>query len=143
MSYSRGSHTVRHHRHHIVWITKYRCEVLEGKLRERIREIIRRACGEPGVTIVSGVLSKEHARMFVEIPPRMAVSGFVRRVKGRSSRRAQMEFPELRKRCWGRHFWGRGHFRATSGNLTDDVILQYLRDHEPAGFSRQLFSSER
>jgi putative transposase len=32
-----GSHTVFHHRYHIVWITKYRYKVLEGALRERIR----------------------------------------------------------------------------------------------------------
>ena len=55
MGYSRGSHTVYHHRYHIVWITKYRYKVLEGRLRERIREIIRRVCDELGVTIVSGV----------------------------------------------------------------------------------------
>jgi putative transposase len=36
--------------------------------------------------------------MFVEIPPHIAVSDFVRRVKGRSSHRVQMEFPDLRKR---------------------------------------------
>jgi hypothetical protein len=40
--------------------------------------------------------------MFVEIPPHIAVSDFVRRVKGRSSHRVQMEFPGLRKRYWGR-----------------------------------------
>ena len=136
MSYSRGSHTVYHHRYHIVWITKYRYKVLEGALRERIREIIRQVCGELSVKIVSGVLSKEHVHLFVEIPPHIAVSDFVRRVKGRSSHRVQMEYPELRKRYWGRHFWGRGYFCTTSGNLTDDVILQYLRDHEPTGFSR-------
>src|SRR4029453_16203822 len=51
------------------------------------------------------VLSREHIHMFVEIPPHIAVSDFVRRVKGRSSHRVQMEFPELRKRYWGRHFW--------------------------------------
>src|SRR3981081_377230 len=91
---------------------------------------------ELGVQIVSGVLSREHVHMFVEIPPHIAVSDFVRRVKGRSSHRAQMEFPDLRKRYWGRHFWARGYFWTTSGNLTDDVILQYLRDHEPTGISR-------
>jgi Transposase IS200 like len=42
----------------------------------------------------------------------------VRRVKGRSSHRVQMEFPELRKRYWGRHFWARGYFCTTSGNIT-------------------------
>jgi len=69
--------------------------------------------------------------MFVEIPPHIAVSDFVRRVKGRSSHRVQMEFPDLRKRYWGRHFWARGYFSTTSGNITDDVILQYLQEHEP------------
>jgi putative transposase len=135
MSYTSGSHTVFHHRYHIVWITKYRYKVLEGALRERIRTIIRQVCKELGVKIVSGVLSREHVHMFVEIPPHIAVSDFVRRVKGRSSHRVQMEFPDLRKRYWGRHFWACGYF-STSGNITDDVILQYLREHEPTGASR-------
>ena len=81
---------------------------------------------ELGVQIVSGVLSREHVHVFVEIPPHIAVSDFVRRVKGRSSHRVQMEFPELRKRYWGRHFWARGYFCTTSGNITDEAILQYL-----------------
>src|SRR6202045_4362076 len=115
MSYASGSHTVFHHRYHIVWINKYRYKVLEGALRERIRTIIRQVCKELGVQIVSGVLSREHIHMFVEIPPHIAVSDFVRRVKGRSSHRVQMEFPELRKRYWGRHFWARGYFCTTSG----------------------------
>ena len=92
MSYATGCHTVFHHRYHIVWVTKYRYKVLEGTLRERIRTIIRQVCKELGVQIVSGVLSKEHVHMFVEIPPHIAVSDFVRRVKGRSSHRVQMEF---------------------------------------------------
>ena len=102
MSYATGCHTVFHHRYHIVWVTKYRYKVLEGTLRERIRTIIRQVSRELGVQIVSGVLSREHDHMFVEIPPHIAVSDFVRRVKGRSSHRVQMEFPELRKRYWGR-----------------------------------------
>ena len=106
MSYTNGSHTVFHHRYHIVWITKYRYKVLEGALRERIRTIIRQVCKELGVQIVSGVLSREHVHMFVEIPPHIAVSDFVRRVKGRSSHRVQMEFPDLRKRFWGAAFPG-------------------------------------
>src|ERR1700740_3444465 len=77
----------------------------KGTLRERIRTTIRQVSRELGVQIVSGVLSREHVHMFVEIPPHIAVSDFVRRVKGRSSHRVQMEFPELRKRYWGRHFW--------------------------------------
>src|SRR5437016_1372524 len=93
MSYASGSHTVFHHRYHIVWITKYRYKVLEGALRERIRTIIRQVCKELGVQIVSGVLSREHIHMIVEIPPHIAVSDFVRRVKGRSSIGSRWSFP--------------------------------------------------
>jgi len=129
MAYDRGSHTVFYHRYHIVWITKYRYQVLRGELRERVRAIIRQVCAELGVTIVKGVLSTDHVHMFVSIPPQLAVSDFMRRVKGRSSRKIQQEFPAIRKRYWGRHFWARGYFCTTSGNVTDDVILQYIENH--------------
>ena len=129
MSYTTGSHTVFHHRYHIVWVPKYRYKVLRGEIRERVRTIIRQVCSELGVEIVSGVLSTDHVHMFVEIPPHIAVSYFMQRVKGRSSHKIQQEFPELRKRYWGQRFWARGYFCTTSGNITDDIILQYLDQH--------------
>ena len=130
MAYTRGSHTVFHHRYHIVWAPKYRYKVLTGEIRLRVREIIRHVCDDMGVRIISGVLSQDHVHMFVEIPPHVAVSQFVQKAKGRSSFKVQQEFPELRKRYWGRRFWARGYFCTTSGNITDDIILQYLERHE-------------
>ena len=129
MSYSTGCHTVFHHRYHIVWTPKYRYKVLTGALRKRIRVIIKQVCEELKVDIISGVLSTDHVHMFVEIPPHVSVSYFMQRVKGRSSRKIQQEFPDLKKRYWGRRFWARGYFCTTSGNITDDVILQYLESH--------------
>ena len=90
---------------------------------------VRQVCAELGVTIVKGVLSADHVHMFVAIPPQIAVSDVVRRMKGRSSHKVQREFPALKKRYWGRHFWARGYFCTTSGNVTDDVILQYIEQH--------------
>ena len=129
MVYSTGSHTRFYHRYHVVWATKYRHKVLHGAMRERIREIIRQSCAEMGVHIVKGVLARDHVHMFISVPPQIALSKVMQRIKGRSSRRVQMEFPELRKRYWGRRFWARGYFSTTSGNVTDDIILQYLELH--------------
>jgi REP element-mobilizing transposase RayT/transposase len=84
MGYRKGSHSIFHHRYHIVWAPKYRFKVLHGEVRNRVREIIRQVCSEMGVTIINGVLSRDHVHMFVEIPPHIAVSDFVRRAKGRS-----------------------------------------------------------
>lgn len=139
MPYSNGSHTKYYHMYHVVWVTKYRYKVLEGVMRERIREIIRQTCKELGVHIVKGVLARDHVHMFLSVPPHLALSKVMQKVKGRSSRRIQMEFPELRKRYWGRRFWARGYFSTTSGNVTDDIILQYLELHSkrnPTGISR-------
>ena len=138
MQYDKGKHTVYHHRYHIVWITKYRYKVLQGAIRTRVREIARQVCEELGVTIISGVLSADHVHMFVSIPPHLAVSDVMRRIKGRSSQKIQMEFPELRQRYWGRRFWARGYFCTTSGVVNDETILQYIEKHAPnsTGVSR-------
>lgn len=138
VQYDKGKHSVFYHRYHVVWITKYRFKVLTGAIQKRVREIIRQVCSELGVEIISGVLSSDHVHMFVSIPPNHSVSDFMRKVKGRSSFKVQQEFPELKKRYWGRHFWGRGYFSTTSGAITDDVILQYLENHieKPTGISR-------
>ena len=146
MIYSTGSHTKFYHRFHVVWTTKYRYKVMRGEMRERIREIIIQTCKELGVHIEKGVLSTDHVHMFISVPPQIALSKVMMRIKGRSSYKIQREFPELRKRYWGQRFWARGFFSTTSGNVTDDVILQYLELHskrEPTGISRWSFSATK
>ena len=48
-------------------------------------------------------------------------------LKGKTSRKLMMEFHHLQKSFWGRHLWARGYFVATSGNVTDEVIQEYIR----------------
>jgi len=108
--YSKGKHCVFYHRFHIVWSTKYRYKVLTGALRLRVRDICRQVCRENEVDILRGVLSSDHIHMFVSVPPKLAISDLVRKMKGRSSYRVQREFPAIRKRYWGCRFWGRGYF---------------------------------
>jgi len=137
-AYDTGAHTVYYHRFHIVWATKYRYKILEGDLRLRVRDIIRQVCRELGVAIIDGVLSSDHVRLLVSIPPKRSVSEVVQRMKGRSSHKVQREFPAIGKRYWGRHFWARGYYSTTAGNITEDVIRKYLEEHaaETTGASR-------
>ena len=104
-----------------------------------MRTIIAQVAEESGVKILNGVVSSDHIHLFVSIPPHLPVSEFVKRAKGRSSRKVQQEFPELRKRYWGQHFWARGYFSATSGNVTDEMkvpgvagIDEYINNHYDA-----------
>ncbi|MEQ1518638.1 MAG: IS200/IS605 family transposase [Usitatibacteraceae bacterium] len=114
---------------HIVWAPKYLYKVFIGDVRLRVREIIRQVCAEMGVTIINGALSRDLVHMFVEIPPHVSVNNFVRRAKGRSSRKIQQEFAHIRKRYWGQRFWGRGYFSTTVGNITEGVVMAYLDRH--------------
>ncbi|SIS96426.1 putative transposase [Paracoccus saliphilus] len=74
MRYSTASHSRFYHRYHVVWATKYRYQVLQGTMRERLRTIIRQTCDEMGVHIARGVLARDHIHMFVSIPPKLALS---------------------------------------------------------------------
>lgn len=130
--YSKTSHTIFYHRYHIVWITKYRKRILSGELRIRVRELIAQVAEEMGIKVVNGVISADHIHVFVEIPPHLSVSEFVKIAKGRSSRKVQIEFPHLKKEYWGRHFWARGFFSSTSGNVTDEIINNYINNHSDA-----------
>jgi putative transposase len=137
MAYNTGSHSIFHDRYHIVWAPNYRFKVLHGAVRLRVRESFKQVCAEMDVAVISGVLSADHVHMFVEIPLKIAVSDFVRHVKGRSLRKIQQEFEHIRKRYWGQLFWARGYFSTNSGNIADTVILTYLNKHieAPPGFS--------
>jgi len=39
-----------------------------------------------------------------------------------------MEYKRLSKTFWGRHMWARGYFVASSGNVTDEVIMKYIEE---------------
>ena len=129
MEYRYGSHTVFNIEYHFVWVTKYRYKVLSGDVAIRVRELVRQTCESFEIQIMKGVVSQDHVHIFVSAPPTMAPSEIMRRIKGRSSSKLFSEFPHLRKRFWGRHFWARGFFCASSGQVTDEMIKTYLEHH--------------
>ena len=124
-----GGHTVSILMVHIVWVTKYRYPVLRGDIQKRCRELIIQICDAEDVQILKGVVSKDHVHMHLEYPAKLSVSDFVKRVKGRTSRRLQAEFLELKKRYWGRHFWAIGYGAWSTGNITDEMVQEYLEHH--------------
>ena len=134
MDYRYGSHTAYNIEYHFVWVTKYRYHVLKGDVALKLRELVRQTCEAFELRILSGVVSKDHVHLLVSAPPTMAPSEIMRRIKGRSATKLFEEFPGLKKRYWGRHFWARGYFCVTSGQVTDEMIKNYLEHHfEPKG----------
>ena len=129
MDYRYGSHTVYNIEYHFVWVTKYRYKMLRGDVGQRVKELVQQTCAVFEIQIIKGVVSKDHVHILVSAPPNMAPSEIMRRIKGRTSRKLFEEFPKLKKRYWGRHFWARGYFCATVGQMTDEMIQKYLEHH--------------
>ncbi|MDD2935541.1 MAG: IS200/IS605 family transposase [Candidatus Pacebacteria bacterium] len=127
--YRKSSHTIYKVELHIAWITKYRYKVLKGDIGTRTRDLIRRICNEENVDIISGSVSPDHVHILVSIDPKISISKLLKFLKGKTSRKLQIEFPELRKKYWGQHLWARGYFVVSTGNVTTEMISEYIKHH--------------
>jgi len=139
----KGSHTSTRLTVHVVWVTKYRYHVLTGQIQQRCRSILIQDCETLDIEILKGVVSKDHVHMHFEYPPKLSISKIVKQLKGRSSRLLQKEFPELKKRYWGQHFWATGYGAWSTGNITDEMVQEYLEHHrKPSDKSQDNFLLE-
>jgi putative transposase len=124
-----GSHTVTRLTVHIVWVTKYRYHVLKGDVQTRCRELLIQICNAQDIQILKGAVSKDHVHMHIEHSPKLCLSDIMKNLKGRSSNLLQDEFPDLKKRYWGNHFWAVGYGAWSTGNVTEELIQQYIAGH--------------
>lgn len=129
-NYRKSAHCPYDIKYRIVWITKYRKPVITGKIANRTRELIRMICGTNEVEILAGHVGKDHIHMLVSVPPHLPASKLVQYLRGNTSRKLQMEYKELSKQYWGQHLWARGYFVASSGNVTDEIIAEYIRNQD-------------
>ena len=129
-SYRKSSNTVHDLKVHLVWSIKYCYKVLGAEIGERIRYLTRQVCEILDVQIIKGNVSRDHIHLYVSYPPKLSISELVRRIKGRTSRKIQEEFPQLGKKYWGKYFWGIGYAAFSSGQITDQMVRAYLDQHD-------------
>jgi len=126
--YRLGTHTKSDFKVHLVWLPKYRKPVLTGEVAVRVRDLAN--CRRAELEIISGKVARDHVHVFVGYRPNQDVSQIMQWLKGISSRVLLQEFPHLRKRFWGRHFWARGYLAVSSGNITDEMVKEYIEEQE-------------
>ena len=130
-TYQRGAHSVWNLKYHLVWTTKYRYQVLGGDVGLRCRELLREIARSKEMIIHAGAINRDHVHMLISIPPSVSVSKAVQYLKGKSSHRLLSEYGALRKRYWGQHLWARGYWAVTSGNVTDEMWKEYIKNQKP------------
>ena len=128
--YRHGAHTVYDLKYHIVWTTKYRKPILNARIAIRVRELIREICRVHNITIIKGQVSKDHVHLFVSVPPSLSISKITQLFKGKTSRKLLEEDKQLSKQYWGQHLWARGYFAVSSGTVTDEAIMEYIKHQD-------------
>jgi putative transposase len=128
--YQLGAHTKSDLKVHLIWIPKYRKKVLLGPVAIRGRDVLRQIAMEHELDIITGKVASDHVHMFISYRPNQDISKIVQWLKGISSRILLSEFPQLKKQFWGRHLWARGYLAVSSGNITDEMIQQYIQEQE-------------
>jgi putative transposase len=128
--YRLGAHTKSDLKVHLVWVPKYRKQVLTGEVALRVRDLIRQIAAEHELEIISGKVARDHVHVFISYRATQRVSQIMQWLKGTSSRVLLQEFSHLRKKFWGRHLWARGYLAVSSGTITDEMIKEYIDEQE-------------
>ena len=79
------AHTQWECNYHIVFAPKYRRQIIYGKIRQDIGQMIRKLCEYKGVEIIEAEACKDHIHMLISMPPKYSVSQFMGYLKGKSS----------------------------------------------------------
>src|SRR5258708_39891916 len=121
--YIHEQHTVHVMIYHLIWCPKRRRKVLVGPVRDRLEQIIRAVCDEHGWQIIELALQPDHVHLFLRSNPYTLPTDIARLIKGRSSHALREEFAHLKRMP---SLWTRSTFYSTAGNVTAEVIEQYI-----------------
>ena len=121
------SHSKWNCKYHIVFAPKYRRKVFYKSKRTAIGKILRELCEWKGAKIIEAEACPDHIHLFVEIPPKYSVSGFMGYLKGKSAAMLYEQFGELKYKYRSREFWCRGYYVDTVGR-NKKQIQEYIRN---------------
>ena len=121
------SHTKQNCKYHIVFAPKYRRKVFYYEKRAAVGKILRQLCEWKGVRVIAAEACPDHIHLFVEIPPKIAVSSFMGYLKGKSSTMLYEQFGELKYKFRNREFWCRGYYVDTVGK-NESRIKEYVEN---------------
>jgi putative transposase len=119
------SHTKWECKYHIVFAPKYRRQVIYGKLRRDISQILVELCRRKGIEILAGEACIDHIHLLVKIPPKYSVSEIMGYLKGKSSLIIFDRYANLKYKYGNRHFWCRGYYVSTVGK-NEKKITEYI-----------------
>ncbi len=131
MKYRNGSHTRYSIYYHIVFVPKYRREVLTGRVEERLKEVISRIAFVHDWLIEAMEVMPDHVHLFLSAPPRYSPAQIVNITKSYTHRQIYKEYKEVRQMLWGGSLWCDGYFVSTvNDKTTKEQVKRYIEDQK-------------
>ena len=121
------AHTQWECKYHIVFAPKYRRQIIYGKIKQDIGQILRKLCEYKGVEIIEAEACKDHIHMLVSIPPKYSISQIMGYLMGKSSLMIFEKYANMKYKYGNRHFWCRGYYVTTVGK-NKKAIQEYIRN---------------
>ena len=121
------SHSKWRCKYHIVFVPKYRRQVIYNEIKRDVGKILRDLCDRKKVEILEAECCPDHIHMLVAMPPYMSVAQFMGYLKSRSSLMIFDRHANLKYKYGNRHFWCRGYYVDTVGKY-ENAIKEYIRN---------------
>ena len=139
MGIRRTKHAVYDLKYHLVWIPKYRKNILNGDIAGYLKEVFNHIAEEYGFAIDTMEVVEDHVHIFLEAPPRYSPGDVVQIMKSISAREMFKKYPKIRKQLWAGELWNDGYFvRSVGDNVTADIIRKYIKYQSHEDNSSQL-----
>ena len=121
------AHTKWECKYHIVFVPKYRRQIIYKQIRADVGEILGSLCRRKGIEIIEAECCLDHIHMLVRIPPKYSVSEIVGYLKGKSAAMMYEQFGDLKYKYRNKEFWCRGYYVDTVGK-NESRIAEYIKN---------------
>ena len=121
------AHTTWNAMYHIEFAPKYWRQIIYGKYKASISQILRLICERKGVEIHEAAACSDHIHTLVSIPFKLGISSFIGYLKGESSLMVFDRHANLKYKYGNRKFWCRGFYVDTVGQ-NQKRIEEYIRN---------------
>lgn len=128
VTYGRGYvYTIQYH---IVWCTKYRHKIIQGKVETTLKEIIGQIAKDNNFRIEEMQSDLDHIHLLIDCSPQHYIPSIIKALKGVSARLLFKSHPEIKRKLWGGHLWNPSYFIATVSENTEEQIREYIKSQK-------------
>jgi len=112
----------------LVFITKYRRDVITDRVRAALEASMRRVCADFEAQLLEIDGEDDHLHLLIAYPPKTSISRLVNSLKGVSSRRVRaLRYPEVTRALWGNAFWSPSYCAVSCGGAPLETIKRYVQ----------------